>query len=170
MTLPGVLMFCCLLGAQPKPRPAAMVLETGAEAKVHRGDAAQQALKVNPGPQPLRDLDLLYLGDRVEAGKDGVLLVFLKGGLRERVLAGMKANVTASGCQPGAAVQRLAARLPAAAVDALPELRGSERAGVASLRGPGPAVSPLEESIVSSDRPPLTWPSVPGTLHYEVRL
>jgi hypothetical protein len=172
MSLLDTVLVLCVLGQEPKPKPLAMVVDAGTEAKLQRGEAARKGLGLAAGPQSLRDVDLLYPGDTVEAGKGGVLVVFLKGGARERVQPGRKATVQVGGCQPGDAVQLVTdSKLPAAAMEALPELRGRERAGVATFRdGSGPAVSPLRESIVPTTRPTLGWPTVPKAGAYEVRL
>src|SRR5579884_1725014 len=172
MSLLGAMLVFFVLEQQPKPKPLAMVLDAGSEAKLQRGEAARNGLSLPAGPLPLRDLDLLYAGDTVEAGRSGALVVFLKGGARQRVQPGKKAAVQQGGCQPADAVQAVTdSRLPAAAVEALPELRGKERAGVATFRdSSGPAVSPLSESIVPSTRPTLTWVPDAKAAGYEVRL
>jgi hypothetical protein len=171
-----LLNILLLTAAQPeaKIKPVALVLQAGPSSTVARGAAAGKELKLAPPVEAvsLEDLHLLYPGDGVTAGKEGVVLVFLKDGRRERVLPGKTASVADSGCKPAEAIEPVMAKFPAAAVEALPRLRGEGgRAGVATLRDePGPAVSPLRGSVVASRQPRLTWPAAEGAVSYEVRL
>ena len=69
--------------------------------------------------RPAADMDLLYAGDVVVAGKDPVTVVFLGDGHNERFLAGKQVTVKDEGGAPAAAVEKLKARVKPANVERL---------------------------------------------------
>jgi tetratricopeptide (TPR) repeat protein len=121
-------------------------------------------------------MDLLRPSDRLSAAADAdALLVFLADGPRERLKPRAQATVGEKGSTPVTAVERKeAAPLTAAHLAGLRELARSGRAGVDVLRGrPAgqiPAVTPIFESTVLTDRPALAWPVVENADGYQVRL
>lgn len=153
--------------AEPAPavKPVGMVLEVEGQATLTRGDRPAR---------PLRDMDLLVPGDRLEAGDGPVELVLLADGHAERLAPGKSVTVQAKGCTPADAVTRQAARLAGGNLEALREMARSAHAGIGTLRGTederASAIRPLRGSAVLSGRPTLSWPTARGAGAYTVRL
>jgi hypothetical protein len=148
-----------LLALSAPPAPAALVLQADSAATLVRDKAA---------PRPLRDLDLLLPGDRIQAGKAALRLVVLSDGHSERVLAGKEATVQAAGCQPAASVEHERGKLSAGQVARLRKLARSGLGAVLVVRGL--QGTPLQGSTIQNRRPTLSWSAVPGATSYDVRL
>jgi hypothetical protein len=160
----GLLIVWLLALAEDKPtKPAvvAMVLQAGPGATLQRGKETAKAL---------RDMDLLYEGDTLKAGKEPVRVVFLDSGQGERLLPSRKAIVGKVGCAPKEAVEKLKTRLPDAARKKLYRFLTGERAGVAALTGRRPACWPIHKSVVVKQRPTFRWAGIEGAVKYELEV
>jgi hypothetical protein len=163
------LLLSCLLALAvgPLAEPVAMVLRAGPGATLRRGTAAR----------PLRDMDLLLPGDRLDGGKGGASLVVLSDGHFEQLLPGRSATLGKGGCAPPDAVKVQKRKLSAVNLKRLTNLarlaqKGRGAVGIIRDREPdAPArVVPIHQSVVLSRRPALAWPAVPGAVGYDVRL
>ena len=145
----------CLL-ANEGPEPVAMVLGVQGDTK-------------------LRRMDLLRSGDVVRVpSPGGVRLVFLADGHKETLKSGASVRITRSGGDPAEAVRREANPIPDSQLEGLRSMATSSRSGVSRLRGieappPLPA-SPIDASIVLSDRPSFAWRSARDVGAYEIRV
>ena len=123
--------------------------------------------------RPLRDLEVLQVGDVIVSGKEAVRLVLLDDGHGESVQPGKKATVGKAGCAPAASVEKVARKLGPAGLKSLRRMADTWKAGVRVLRtgpvGAGP-VSPTPGGYVLRGKPTFRWPAVKGAVRYEVRL
>ena len=154
-----------LVADAPKSKPVAMVLEVAGEATLRRGDAPAE---------PLRDMDLLRPGDRLEATKGHVRIVIVDDGHFERLQTGKIVTMGDKGCTPADAVERATGKLADADLRRLRGLVKSSRGGVGVLRDLDtptvPAVTPLLGSTILTQRPTFAWPALKGAARYDVRL
>jgi hypothetical protein len=144
--------------------------------------AVATVLKTGDGPtkgksQRLNLADRLPAGERLAVPPGGhLLLLFDKDGHKEQVLPGRRVTVTAEGCEPADAVERVKEiRLPPPLLRGLREgLRWGHTGGAHLRNGPGkaplPMLTPVPGATVLTDRPTLTWPDVPGSEGYAVQL
>jgi len=163
-----LILLCASLIGETKLKPVAMVMRVEGGAQLLRGTAAAV---------PLRDMDLLLPGDRLNAGKGGTTLMVFAPGHVERLRGSKVVTVGNDGCTPAADVERLKRALTPVNVKRitkLAHLAHSSRAGVGVLRGSEdpdpPRVTPLHGSTVLTRRPTFPWPAEPGAIGYEVSL
>jgi hypothetical protein len=145
--------------------PVAMVLTTKGTVTRERGK----------DQQPLRAMDVLRPGDVLQAADGEAVLVLLDDGRRERLQPKSRATVSAKGCTPATAVERLEnVKLSPAQLAGLRDLARSSRAGVGVLRGEPPAtpqvVTPMYSTSILGTQPTFSWPPVDKADRYEVQL
>ncbi len=161
----GILTALLVLPAAPDKK-IAMVLVVKGTATVQIADSH---------PRPARVMDLLAEGDRVSVSDGEAVLIFIEDNHRERIKAKARVTVTAGGCTPPEAVERLKAIGKRVAYRDVPRLSAVSPSGGVVLRDPGipfpaPAVTPLFGTTVLSDRPAFSWQPIPGARAYRVRL
>ncbi len=128
--------------------------------------------------RPARPMALLGEGDQLTIAADGeATLLILSDKHRERLKAGAKATLSAKGCTPATAVERLEAINPRSAVryEGAERLAGGGKGAAVTFRDPKlpkepPVVTPLFGATVLTDRPTLSWKAVEGAAEYRVRL
>jgi hypothetical protein len=120
--------------------------------------------------------DYLHLsaGDRLKVPPKGRAVVTLsKSGFREEIAPGHEVTIEPDGCAPADAV---ASRKPLkrSVVDQLAKVPPAPRDGKnAAFQARGPAaaraaVRPINEEILTTDRPEFSWAPVPGATAYRV--
>jgi hypothetical protein len=153
LILTWALAYC--IAANDEPEPVAMVLGVQGDVK-------------------LRRMDLLREGDEVRLPASGGLrLVFLADGHKEAVRSGATVRITGSGATPAQAVLREASRIPTRQLEGLRGLAASARSGVSRVRdigAPPLPVSPIDGSVISTDRPAFAWRPARDVRQYEVEV
>jgi hypothetical protein len=120
---------------------------------------------------------LLAPGARVTVpAGSSAMLVYFAGGVRERVKPSKEVTIGKDGGAPADAVERLKP-VPATVAPILRGLRTvpGRRSGLTVARsevppGGAPAVTPIDDATVLTDRPALSWPSSANAKSYRVRM
>lgn len=152
--------------APPAAKPVAIVLTWSGSPTWSDGKATR----------PLRSYDRLRPGETVAAGAGGtVLLYFPEDGHKELLHAGASVVLQAKGGKATGKVEVIDTKLGAENRDALREAVGTGKIGGSVLRGDtlgvlDPAIVPVSEAIVVTDRPRLRWPAVKDAATYRVTL
>ncbi len=150
----------------PAAKPVAMVLTWSGSPTWSDGKTTR----------PLRSYDRLRPGEVVSAGPGGtVLLYFPEDGHKELLHADASVVLQAKNGKATGKVEVIDSKLNAENRDALREAIGTGKIGGTVLRNGkldvlDPAIVPVSEAIVVTDRPLLRWPAVKDAANYRVTL
>jgi hypothetical protein len=143
------------LVAIEEPEPVAMVLSV-------------------QGDMKLRCMDLIRSGTELRVpSPGGVRLVFLADGHRESLKSCVTVRITEAGGTPAEAVRREPDPRRRSQLEGLRKLAPSSRAGVSRIRdvdAPPVPASPIDASIVLSDRPGFAWTSAQDAGECDIQL
>lgn len=152
----------------PRARPAAMLMDVNGKVQVKSADGGPRAVALG---------NLLYPGETLIVPDDVAATVAILGlGVQETIKPGSSATIGAKGCAPPEAVLASRAQKPAVArtmKNVRPAGADGRKAGVvtrnAAEKAP-PAVTPIDGSNETSDRPAIAWPAVKEARTYRVKL
>jgi hypothetical protein len=123
-----------------------------------------------------RVMDILFEGDKLAVGNGKRLqIVLLHDGRRATIKPGFQVVIRNRSWEPvdGADVEEPPERARQAVVAGLKELSRNHGASTIELRGDSgtfPAIVPLADTCVLSNRPKFHWPAVAGAQRYEIVL
>lgn len=166
MTSP-LLSVVLLMGAVEDQTPAAMILMASGQVHLEReGEAIR----------PARVMDIVYVGDRLEAANGGsVQVVILDEGVKETLTGPGTVTLTSTGCEPADEVTRAAQKLSAPQLTGLRTLAQSDRGGVVVPRSTGePGAdnphSPMKGVCTLEQRPNFRWADHNARFGYRIEL
>lgn len=167
-------LISLLLFAGNPPRQSSPSLVSGQNAKpiarvyVPNGNAVIVPRDPKAKRGDLSPSEAVREGDRIEVKPNGsATVVFFKGG-RFRIKPGRSATLEKNRLVPGDAFDSL----PPVSAKYLKSLPHEEIYGATIIRGENPqsafGVSPIDGSVIDSDRPSFSWRDEPGAANYRI--
>ena len=167
MMIALVISVSCVVAAPPAERPAAMVLDLRGQVELVKPDGQSQPAKLG---------DLVYPGEILRVPSSGsATLAIMGAGAQEQLKPGTEATIKPGGCTPPESVAQRIEQKPAVAkaLKSVKPAPGDGRKAAVSMREVSDrpqAITPVDQSLLSSDRPDLAWPPMPEAKAYRVSM